>query len=245
MTAGGTDQVEQELRRALDVAVLRLEELLGDAHGFVETVAHDLRAPLAAMSGFAELVAKDENLPTISQQLLRRIVVSAHTAADRVESVLLQARARAGELRGDVDLGVSLDWVRSLLDPAVVTVQAGGPLPVVQANHMAVRQVLLNLVDNAAVHTVSADGEAVTVTVSARRLRDPDEGLWELTVLDDGAGIPEHRRRAVTEERPDAPDEVPGLVRARRLVEQQGGTLQVEESEAGGCLVRFTLPARA
>ena len=96
--------MEQELGRALDHTVRRLEELVGESHGFVETVAHDLRAPLAAMSGFAELVAKDESLPVVGQQLLHRIVVSARNAADRVESVLEQARARSDELREEVAL---------------------------------------------------------------------------------------------------------------------------------------------
>jgi histidine kinase len=244
MTTGGDTPVEAELRRALDVAVLRLEELLGDAHGFVETVAHDLRAPLAAMSGFAELVAKDENLPVISQQLLRRIVVSAHTTAERVESVLLQARARAGELREDVDLADSLDWVRALVDLEVVTVRAAGPLPVVRANPMVVRQVLLNLVDNATAHAPH-DGGPVDVAVTARRVRVDDVSLWEVRVVDDGPGIAEELCDDVVAERPDDPCDVPGLVRSRRLVESQGGTLVVERAEGAGCLVRFTLPTRA
>jgi signal transduction histidine kinase len=104
VTTAGAGAVEQELRRALDHTVLRLGELVGESHGFVETVAHDLRAPLAAMSGFAELVAQDEDLTVVSRQLLHRIVVSARNAADRVESVLEQARVRSEELREGVEL---------------------------------------------------------------------------------------------------------------------------------------------
>ena len=93
-----TGMPEHEPDQALDAEVLRLAELVREAHGYVETVAHDLRAPLAAMSGFAELVGKDENLSPVSRQLLHRIVLSARTAADRVEAVLQQARAQAAEL---------------------------------------------------------------------------------------------------------------------------------------------------
>ena len=240
-TTSRTGTTEQELRRALDDTVLRLEELLDDAHGFVETVAHDLRAPLAAMSGFAELVAKDDSLPAVSQQLLHRIVLSARTASERVESVLQQARARAGELRDDVDVATCLDWVVDLLDPRAVTVRTTGPLPVVLANEQAVRQVLLNLVGNAATHGATGD-QPVAVGVRARRLRDPDQGLWEIEVADDGPGLV-------------SPDDVPaeesrgahaaGLERTRRLVEQQGGTLSVRTGGPGpgGLTVRFTLPA--
>ena len=97
-----TGTPEHEPGRALDAEVLRLAELVREAHGYVETVAHDLRAPLAAMYGFAELVGKDENLSAVSRQLLHRIVLSARTAADRVESVLQQARAQAAELEPGV-----------------------------------------------------------------------------------------------------------------------------------------------
>jgi signal transduction histidine kinase len=95
---------EDELRRALDDAVTQLATLLGEAHGFVETVAHDLRAPLTAMSGFAELVGNDEGLSPVSRQLLHRITVSARTASERVEDVLERARDRAGMLHADVVL---------------------------------------------------------------------------------------------------------------------------------------------
>ena len=213
--------VEQELRRTLDETVLRFEELLDDAHGFVEQVAHDLRAPLAAMSGFAELVAKDESLPVVSQQLLRRIVVSAQNAADRVESVLQQARARAGELRQDVDLTECVEWVCSLLDPGV-RVEPRGPLPVVHVDRQAVSQALLDVVLDAARR---ADGGPVTVSLTACRV--PDEPLWQV-VLD--------------ERGPDPVDPAePALVRAGRLIEHQGGSF-----ETGPGSVHLTLPvARA
>ncbi|MCW2817019.1 MAG: sensor signal transduction histidine kinase, partial [Nocardioides sp.] len=217
--------------------------------GFAGTVAHDLRSPLTAVRGWVEL-SQSESQAVGHDSDLALWLGKAYDATDRmgvlIDDLLQHASSDGHQLRlADVDLNriaaetVALHGVEDL-----VTVES---LPEVWADETLVRQLLGNLISNA-VKYVEPDA-AAQVRVAGRVIGD---GV-ELTVTDNGIGIPPGERTAVFDQffrahldRAEFLGSGLGLAVCRNIVERHGGRIAVEAAPAGpGSRFVFTLPRSA
>ncbi|NCT90786.1 HAMP domain-containing protein [Cellulomonas sp. APG4] len=189
-------QVGSALNRLLD----HVEAALGARHAsetqvrqFVADASHELRTPLASIRGYAELVRRMRSeVPDDVLVAMGRVEAESERMTRLVEDMLLLARLDAGRdlERAPVDLSL-------LAADAVTDAHVAGPdhrwhldvpapdddVPptVVRGDEHRLRQVLVNLLANARVHTPPG----TTVVASVRR----DDGDVVLTVRDDGPGI--------------------------------------------------------
>ncbi len=174
----------------VESALARREASESRLRRFAADASHELRTPLAAIRGYAELARRHRGaLPAEVEHALGRVESEANRMSTLVEDLLLLARLDAGrplESR-------PVDLTRLAID-AASDARAAGPdhrwrleLPegavLVTGDRQRLHQVLANLLGNARTHTPAG----TTVTVSLRRSAAGDA---ELTVTDDGPGIP-------------------------------------------------------
>lgn len=222
---------------------------------FVADASHELRTPLAAIRGYAELYRMGA-LTTKEQvdDTIRRIEGSATRMGSLVEDLLALARldeGRRGE-RAPVDLTVlAVDALNDLraLDPTrtlrLVRLDTGGPC-IVHGDDRQLRQVLANLVGNAARHTPA--GSPVEVAVGRADGEGGPCGVVE--VRDHGPGIDaEHVARVFerfyrvdASRTRDSGGSGLGMAIVAAIVDAHGGTVGIEQTPGGGATVRVQLP---
>jgi PAS domain S-box-containing protein len=240
-------EAEEQLRAAKEAA-----EAASEAKDAVlRVVSHDLRTPLTAVSGYAELLRLDGTLNAQQQADADQIVRSAAQLSDLIDGVLDLARARAGALvldPTDVDLASAIEEVRATLAPQAdakgIGLFTSAPTGlVVRADPLRLRQILLNLAGNAVKFTDSG-----YVTVEARR-RD---GGVEVAVRDSGIGIAQEELPLVFDEfrqvgrgRAHGGGAGLGLTIAKRLTELHGGCLLAESVPGLGSTFTFVIPDSA
>jgi two-component system OmpR family sensor kinase len=220
---------------------------------FVADASHELRTPLASIRGYAELVRRSpEALPDDAVRAVTRVESEALRMTSLVEELLLLARLDAGrELeRAEVDLtALALDAVADAHVTAPdhvwrldVDDDPEHP-PLVRGDEDRLRQVLVNLLANARVHT--PPGTAVDVRVRA------DGEHVTVEVRDDGPGIaPElvphlfgrFTRGDSSRNRASGSSTGLGLAIVHAVVGAHGGTIAVE-SAAGRTAFTVRLPA--
>jgi len=233
-----------QLRREQELARLRTE--------FVSGVSHELRTPLAQIRWFSELLHMGK-LRTEEERIRSAGIIDqeARRLTYLVENVLNFARAERRqnriapvptdvekELRDALELFGPLARSRKMKLRAEIEL---GPVALVDRN--ALRQILLNLLDNAAKY----GPEGQTITVGSSRTRD-----WVRVWIDDeGPGVSDEDRPRVWEpyvrlgrdaERGTGGSGI-GLSVVRELVEMHGGHCSMETSPGGGARVVFTLRA--
>jgi signal transduction histidine kinase len=225
-----------QLRREYELMELRSD--------FVSNVSHELRTPLSQILIFSELLKlgrlrsdaeRTRALDIIDQEARRLIRL--------VENVLQFSRSRVASRQKvtleAVPLGTA---VRETLDAFRPLAAARGaelradlpPHAAVQADPSALRQILLNLLDNA----VKYGPREQTVSVAAR----PLNGRTRLMVDDQGPGIPKEDRERVwkgfyrlqRESRSAVAGSGIGLAVVRSLATEMGGSAWVEETDTGG-----------
>jgi two-component system, OmpR family, sensor kinase len=162
---------------------------------FAADASHELRTPLAAIRGYAELARRHPaTLPPEVEHALGRVEAESARMSALVEDLLLLARLDAGrplESR-------PVDLTRLAID-ATSDARVAGPdhrwqleLPddpvLVPGDDQRLHQVLANLLSNARTHTPA--GTTVTVALGSA----PERGTAELSVTDDGPGIPDELR---------------------------------------------------
>lgn len=233
-----------QLRREQELALLRTD--------FVSSVSHQLRTPLAQIRMFGETlllgrVRSDEE----RLRSLEIIVREAQRLTHQVENVLHFSRAQRGEIRLSPQPLLLAPVVREVLESFCplaeaqdcrVEAELEDDLEA-QADPVATRQMLLNLLENA----VKYGPPDQTVTVTLRRGKP---GTVQLLVDDQGAGIPPEKRGEVFEpysrlER-DRDSGVAGsgigLSVVRELARGQGGSVWVEPALGGGARFVVELP---
>ena len=235
-----------------DISAQRLVEQMKS--GFVSTVSHQLRAPLTSIYGFAEtLLRHDINFSEEERRTFLQYVVSESERLTAIVDMLLNvARLDAGDLQVELaptDLRALVTDVVEHADPALmnghefVLELPDQPLEA-QADDDKLRQVLVNLVDNAVKYS-PAGGRVV---ISARP--NSDLGTVEVAVIDEGMGIPQAEHDLIFSKfysRADLGNQEGmgaglGLFIAEGLVSAMGGRIRVSSIEGEGSRFVFELP---
>jgi two-component system phosphate regulon sensor histidine kinase PhoR len=230
--------------------VHHLEELKAD---FIATASHELRTPLAAVYGAAQtLLRHDFALDEGGRNRFISLIADESERLGRiVNEILLANQLDAGRL----DLGSEpfepAEVVERVVEatqvhaPAEVslTVKADADVPLVAADKDKVRQVLVNLVENAIKY--SPDGGTIEVGVAAN---DGDVRFW---VRDEGLGIPEGEETKIFEKFYRLDPQMSrgvggtglGLYICNELVTRMGGRIWVEANGKKGSMFLFELRA--
>ncbi|NYE00445.1 signal transduction histidine kinase [Kineosphaera limosa] len=220
-----------------------------ELRGFAGTVAHDLKSPLTALTGWIELA--QQQLASADEAAGRHAMTKARQASDQmrllIDDYLAFTVAREGLLRlGDVPLAelvreVADSYPRDSLAPTFdldVTHTS-------RADIALTRQLLSNLVGNAVKYTRPGQRPRIEL----RSHDDVEPGWVQVVVADRGVGIqPGDEQRifdAFSRSDKDA-EQVAGtglgLALCHSIVTRHGGRIHAESNEHGGATFRFTLP---
>ncbi len=223
----------RQLRREAELARLRED--------FVAGVSHELRTPLAQIRLFAETLRLGRERDAAER---RRALDIVHAESQRlshlVENLLQFSRAgRSAQALAPEALALApLAAARRV----VVRCEVGSGIGV-RADRDALRQILLNLLDNTVKHGPA--GQSVWVRATAA------DGLARITVEDQGPGVPAADRERVFERfvrlksARGSTGAGLGLAVVRELVQRQGGRVWIEEAPEGGARVVVELPGAA
>jgi two-component system, OmpR family, phosphate regulon sensor histidine kinase PhoR len=243
--------------RVLTLRDVTAEHVLERARAdFVTTASHELRTPLTAVYGSARtLIEREDALDeTQRRHLLRMIAQESEHLAEIVEQLLVTAELDRGRLRlSDSDCDVA-DLCSSVLAAAETRKPDGIKLALVMPEPVSplrcdpprLRQVLVNLVENAIKYSPSGG------RIEVRVIDGPDE--LRIEVRDEGLGIPHSEQGRIFEKFYRLDAEMTrgvggsglGLYISREIVEQMGGSLSVRSTRGVGSTFAVTLPrARA
>ncbi|MBI4575045.1 MAG: hypothetical protein HY722_02145 [Planctomycetes bacterium] len=242
---------------ALVATFLAVRRAVADARSqaeFVDTVAHELRSPVAAVRLMADILCEDPVEAAKAADYHRRMAREAERLGRLVDHVLEASRAERGSLRHRSEavdlaalarqavegLGPAEEGGAASRAPAPVSLVAAAPAPV-RGDPEALRRVVDNLLGNALKYGM---GYPVELTVSAR-------GAWAcLEVEDRGVGIAAEHAGRIFERFyrvPSATHEFKGvglgLWLSRRIARDHGGELELARSVPGqGSTFRLRLP---
>ena len=218
---------------------------------FAFSVAHDLRSPLRALSGYSEALIEDygDSLDETGRGYAERILAASQRMAALIDDLLnLSQVSRAEMVLGPVDLSAEVADIagelqaREPMRRVRFTIQDG---IWVNADRILIRTVLQNLVENAWKYTAKSDGATIEFGTAAA-----EDAMVFCFVRDNGAGFdpafgsklfqPFQRLHSVTE----FPGTGIGLVSVRRIVERHGGRVWAEGAVGRGATFYFTLNAK-
>lgn len=228
--------------------IRRLEKMRSE---FVANVSHELRTPLAAIRGFAETLKMGALHDPDSAEAFIQIIMDESDRLNRLVNDLLELsrieskrlplmyeNVRVAELVSDVSELLAQEREKKSIDLAA----SGDDQLMVEADRDRLRQILINLVQNAIQYT-PAGGQ---ITVSWRT----DDSMFRIDVRDNGIGIPEEdvphlfeRFFRVDKARSRQSGGTGlGLSISKHLIELHRGTITVESSIGAGSCFTVMLP---
>jgi signal transduction histidine kinase len=241
-----TRVLAERLREANNtiVATYLSQEKLAAIGSVVGQIAHDLKSPLSAVAGVADLMEDPlTKLPPHRQaEILRRAVQSV---TGLVEDILAFASDRP---RREYQLIAVRDLLKNVEDFGLSPLERRGrvevkreidPVPDITGDAVALERMLLNLIKNAG--EAMSSGGTLTFQVSN------SANAVEFVVQDTGTGIPEEIRGRlfesfVTSGKPGGTGL--GLAMVKRTVDAHGGTIEVESSPGKGTRFVVRIPCR-
>jgi PAS domain S-box-containing protein len=250
-------EVEQRLRAAERVAAAALEAKSAqlqvanaELESFSSSVAHDLRAPLQAVLGFAQILAESPGLDAEGREVVGEIEGSARSMASLVDALLGLSRLTRSSMRRErVDLtalarSIAQRLARSEPDRGVaLTVEDG---LVAEADPDLAQAMLENLLGNAWKFTRKTPSPRIEVGRG-----EDDGGQLSFFVRDNGAGFDMANAEKLFEpfQRLHAFGDFPGtgigLATVSRIVRRHGGRVWAEGKVGEGAVLHFSLPLPA
>lgn len=259
--ASGVNEMAEQLQAMYATLELRVaqrteevERLLKERTQFFASVSHDLRTPLAVILRNSEMLL-DPAYKTNGRargEATRALQASGSQLHTLINDILTLARDEHGGTELDLEdlrLADAVRDVRGTIDALArgsgirAKIRIPKDLPDVRADRRRLREMILNLADNAVKYTP----EGGTVEISARQTGD----AVEVSVSDTGVGIPRDCGERIFEPFYRVPETTPqqgqassglGLAVVRRLVAAHGGHIVYESAPGAGTTFTFTLP---
>ena len=215
---------------------------------FISSVSHELRTPLTAITGWSETIMYDESLDEDAKRGLEIINTEAKRLTNMVEELLEFTRIQDGRFT----LNIQLMDVEAELEDAVLTyaelVRREGltinftepeeELPLINGDPERLKQVFLNILDNASKY--AKDGKKIDVSIGE------GAGYINIYIRDYGKGVPEDELEYIkmkfykgsSKERGSGI----GLAVYDEIISYHNGVLEFRNAEGGGLLVTIRLP---
>ncbi len=212
----------------------------------LSSVSHDLRTPLAVMTGAASTLLEDTVDRATRRELSESILLEAQRLNRLIRNLLDMTRLQAGALRVKKEwqpleevVGSALNRLEDALAGRAVTTELAADLPLVPLDAVLIEQVLVNLLENAVKYTPS--GSPIEIRARTR------PGGVEVSIADRGPGIPAGEEQRIFDKfyrvnGVQVGGVGLGLAICRGIVMAHGGQLFVENREGGGAEFRFQLP---
>ncbi|WP_020498993.1 sensor histidine kinase [Sciscionella marina] len=245
----GRNDEFRELADAFDTMLAQLEAHVAEQQRFAANASHELRTPLAVTQTLLDVARNDPNRDT--GELIERLRFVNAQAIDLTEALLLLHRAdRRSFSREAVDLSLVAEEATETLLPLAeksgVTLETSGDIAPAFGSYALLLQLTTNLVHNAIVHNLPAEG-----TVSVRTSVHPKAVL--LTVENTGEKLEpyvvstllEPFQRGSRRIRTDHAGVGLGLAIVNSITRAHGGVLDLAARPAGGLRVRVQLPVAA
>ncbi|MEW6714059.1 MAG: sensor histidine kinase KdpD [Nitrospirota bacterium] len=245
------DQTAMAIERAMlaeeaQQALLKAEtETLRNT--LLSSVSHDLRTPLAAITGAAStLMQKDVSFDVSErQELMQTIYEEAEHLNHIIRNVLDMTRLEAGAIKVKKEwqpleeiVGAVLNRLGERLNDRHIQTRLPSDLPLVSFDPLLIEQVLMNLMDNAIKYT--PQGTPVELSAYVK------ESELVVEIEDRGPGIPLGEEERIFDKfvRGSAAGGGIGLglTICRAIINAHGGKIRVENRTGGGAIFRFTLP---
>jgi two-component system sensor histidine kinase CreC len=217
---------------------------------YLHTLTHEMKSPLAAIQGAAELL--DEEMPRDKRQ---RFIDNIRNESNRLREVVdhLLNLASVEKRRGleqveRISLGSLVDSLCADKSPMLAKKNLTAKIDIdvscsVEGERFLLQQAISNLLDNAI--EFSPTGAAIEINASR------EQEAWNLGIRDHGPGIPDYARDRLFERfysmpRPDSGRKGTGLGLSlvREVAQLHGGDIVVENHPEGGALARLMLPAQ-
>ena len=216
---------------------------------FILSISHELRTPLTAITGWSETLMFDTAIQGDSRRGIAIISKEAARLTSLVEELLEFTRIQDGRF----NLSMELLDIESELEDTIFTYQEllrqdgmqliynppEEEIPLVPGDPERLKQVFLNILDNAAKY--ARDGKTIEVSVFS------DSEAATIQFRDHGPGIPENELPHVKEkffkgEKHKARGSGIGLAVCDEIITRSGGTLTIANAPGGGTLVSVRLP---
>ncbi len=241
----------QAMRSALEESVRTIKsqqeelirrEKLASVGQLLAALAHDLRNPLGVIRSSAQLVIEDQQSPTVKQEVARYIIDEVDRLTHRINDFLRYARQKPPEPKQlpaeQIAQAAIVRWkAQGGYQHLVIDQRYGADLPPVYVDPDQVKEALVNLLINAR----EAMPEQGQITITSRK---GQEGTVEVEVADTGCGIPKAHLGRIFEPFFTSKEYGTGLglTNVKRLVEDNGGTIEVRSEEGKGSRFIVRLP---
>ena len=238
-----------DLTDAINDMSLRIKQAESMKSEFISSVSHELRTPLTAITGWSETLMFDTAIQGDSRRGIAIISKEAARLTSLVEELLEFTRIQDGRF----NLSMELLDIESELEDTIFTYQEllrqdgmqliynppEEEIPLVPGDPERLKQVFLNILDNAAKY--ARDGKTIEVSVFS------DSEAATIQFRDHGPGIPENELPHVKEkffkgEKHKARGSGIGLAVCDEIITRSGGTLTIANAPGGGTLVSVRLP---
>jgi PAS domain S-box-containing protein len=253
---------EQELaeRRRTELALAQARDLAEASSRakstFINNMSHELRTPLTSIIGYAQLIKLQlgaGDTASIASEL-DIIVNAARHQVTMINNLLDLAKIEAGHMQlhtSRFSLELLLHETGQIVKPLIeqthnrLFIEASDSLGLIYSDQQKIRQILINLLSNAAKFT-----EYGTISLYAARVELDGHSWVQLSVTDTGVGIPAPLLSTIFEEftQVDSPNQRKysgtglGLAICRRYAELMGGWISVESKEHHGTSFYVNLP---
>ena len=242
----------KELARTYDIMLARLSQAWEQQRQFVGNVSHELRTPLTIVHGYLQSILKREtNLTSPQREALETAAIEAESTISLLQDLLDLARADAGYLHIHFeslvlkDLVVEVAAIAMQYSNRIITLETTCEQILVKADRHRLKQILLNLIDNAVKYSDSHFAIALVLDLKAENaiIHVCDRGL--------GISLPQQhlifeRFYRVDEARNRATGGCGlGLSIVKTLVDSMGGSVTVRSKLGEGSTFTVTLPSAA
>lgn len=223
---------------------------------FISSVSHELRTPLTAIGGWAETLSAEDTLDRDTLHMgLTVIREETRRLRSMVEELLVFSRIEDGRFTVNIEkLDIEAELEDAILAYRELLKQEGirleytppdEPMPIIPGDPARLRQVFLNILDNAAKH--GGEGKRVVVTISLQAdYQNSGRDMVCIRIRDFGPGIPIEELGYVKQKfyrgSSKARGSGIGLSVCDEIIRLHGGLLDIDNAADTGCVVSIRLP---